>query len=260
LSWKDSDALYHQFGVKLAGAWDLQVVDQVICIQNGQRPPEVCPFVKEGKTYTVPSMQVAAARLNVSTAKLPKPHVGFGGSKIWTKRPLADQTLLYAAGDVQIIREMFDAASKIHLSNQLQRAAEKACRRYESVFRDCPEDNTNKSDVRREEHPIISSDELPASHPRLPGQHVMRGRVKWDETVAKLKAHDVSNTNSLYNDVTFIVQHDAWYTAAAFSYLRKLCTDYPYFSGRQLERINNPPKLQRWEDDDDDGDYSYDDL
>ena len=253
----DSDALYHQFEVKLDGSWDLQVVDQAIRIHEGQRPPEKCEYVKVGKTFTVPGMDISAARLGLTVRKLPKPHVF--RHNIWAERPLDEKTLEYAAHDIQVIIEMAKAASKINLSSQLQAAIERGCRRYETLFRDCSEDNMPTLADRREEHPIISEEELPPTHPRLPGNHMLKGRQKRDDTVKKLKEYDSSNMNALYNNVMFILQHDDWYTDSAFVYVRGLCRNYPYFTQKQRQQIQSPPKLRRYDDDEYDP-YDYDDY
>ena len=44
----DSEALWHQFNVRLQGTLDLQVLDQAIRLQGGESLPERCPYIEHG--------------------------------------------------------------------------------------------------------------------------------------------------------------------------------------------------------------------
>ena len=50
--------------------------------------------------------------------------------------------------------------------------------------------------------------------------------------------------NKLYNKVISFLQHDEWYTKEQLSTVAQLSTKYSYFTKKQLDKINNPPSLQ----------------
>ena len=44
----DSEALWHQFKVRLQGTLDLQILDQAVRLQGGESLPERCPYIARG--------------------------------------------------------------------------------------------------------------------------------------------------------------------------------------------------------------------
>ena len=263
----DSDALFHQFGVKLNGVLDMQVLDQGIRIHKGSVPPQKCQYLTSGEIPALPNMDTVAARLGLSTAKLPKPHAY--SSQVWAERPLKASAIAYAANDVHVIRQMFIKSRSVQLERQLKNAVMEHSKRYEGMFRDLDSAAHSVKMLDKtflcEEHPIIQESALPTSHPRLPAesQRQSLGREKWDAAVHALLTKDTSNPSKVFNNVLFILQHNDWYTTEAYAYLRQLSASYP-FTAKQRARIRSPPKLERSEDydddyycDSDDDSYSY---
>jgi hypothetical protein len=83
----DSDALFHQFGVKLSTVQDLQVLDQAVRIfVQGELHPEKCRYLSGGNVPRLPSMEKVAERFSVNVSfKASAPHRF--DLKVWDKRP-----------------------------------------------------------------------------------------------------------------------------------------------------------------------------
>ena len=215
----DSDALFHQFDVTLCGVLDLQVFDQAVRIHAfDEAPPENCPFVKEGGIQFLQGVETVLGRYPDLTGdentlrKLPAPHRL--SSSVWGKRPLSTDAIAYAANDVRINKVLWnrmqmqmDLTDEGELSELLMRRVEMHSKRYEGQFRDrrVKVNPTTERNFVMEEHAIISSNELPASHPRHSSNRKLQGRVKWDDAVRGLQSKDLSNKNKVYNACLFRV-------------------------------------------------------
>jgi hypothetical protein len=259
----DSDALLHQIGVKLSGVLELQVFDQAVRIHCGEAPPERCPYVTEGGIQFLQGMShiLKERYSSVSQQKLPAPHRCVG-QHAWSQRPLSSEAIMYAATDVYIIKELLREMRSVGVSHILMQAVKTHSQRYEGVFRDRETEvnRLSEKDFVMEEHAIISSAHLPASHPRKQEASRQHTVVRWNEVVAQLRSKQHSHT--LYSQVLYILQHDHWYTKEGTGVLRKLAANYPHFTQKQRFRINDPPVLEdRYDDEDNDyGDDSYDDC
>ena len=102
----ESDALFHQFGVRLNGVLDMQIMDQATRIYlRGEAVPQRCEYLCPTFIPRLPNMDAVAKRSGLSIiTKLPCPHLF--SSSVWSKRPLDPKTIAYAAQDVHVIREM----------------------------------------------------------------------------------------------------------------------------------------------------------
>lgn len=221
----DSDALFHQFGVKLCGVLDLQVLDQGVRIQTGEAPPARSDYVN---LPTVQGMNKIAERYGVTTVK------GSVSHKRWGKRPLPKKEIKYAAKDVVIIKELLTAMRETAtISRKLVEAVREHSERYASFLRDrkVAIHRQRDRDIVLEEHPIITQEELPPDHSRRKPYAVER----WEKALKPLQAREESAT--VYNDVMFIFQHSKWYTAKAFERLALLAPEYPHFTENQSHRI-----------------------
>lgn len=251
----DSDALFHQFGVKLSGVLDLQVLDQAVRVHLGETPPQRCPYVTRGGIPYLQGMQrVLDIHLPHATAKkLAAPHSSFD-PKAWAKRPLSAPAISYAANDAYIIQILFSRLQQYELSEHLEKGVKRHSQRYEGMFRDRKKavNRTIEKDFVMEEHPIIASHLLPAGHARMPGRGLGKAVDKWNTVVAQLKVKKADSR--VFQDVIFILQHNFWYTDEAYAVLRRLANACP-FTPKQRAKIANPPKLRDEFDDDEEYDY-----
>lgn len=166
----DSDALFHQFQVKLTGTIDLQVFDQAVRIHKGAPPPARSgswkPFVEGmGKVLKRYPIRVAMDKANA-------PHRG--NYYVWQERPLSDKSIEYAAKDIEVIRKLWYAMNKVNVSELLLQRTKEYSARYEQIFRDAAREitfNNNKTMV-MEEVAIISKSELPSDHPCRRGRRL----------------------------------------------------------------------------------------
>lgn len=242
----DSDALFHQFGVKLAGVRDVQVLDQAVRIHQGEAPPQRCPYATKGGIPYLQSMK------NVSERNLPSSSaekLAAPSCTAWEERPISALALEYAANDVYIIKTLWNHLQRVRLPYSLRDGVKSHCQRYEGMFRD--RDNavhrTRDKDFIMEEHPIVACGTLPNSHPRMLGPSASQAVQKWHDVVRQLKAKNGGNI--LFDKVIFILQHNYWYTKEAFVVLRRLAADCP-FTRKQRAMIEKPPKFRVECDDD----------
>ena len=83
----DSDALFHQCGVVLAGVLELQVLDQAVRIQQGEMPPHRCPYVNQGGIPFLQGMSSLLQRYSIPSVEKPTgPHKS--NPNAWAERPL----------------------------------------------------------------------------------------------------------------------------------------------------------------------------
>ena len=252
----DSDALYHQFDVTLRGTIDLQVFDQAVRIHNGELPPKKNVYVVNDGTPFLDNMGVVSERYSTKLllSKHDAPHRL--NNQVWKERPLSLACANYAAHDVYLIEQMWKVMANLKVSKLLMDRAYQHSQRYESMFRDRVEKISQFGDKLfiMEEHPIISEHELPTSHPRrlkTGGVRISHTVEKWNKAVTSLE----TKSASAFNDATFILQHNDWYTDAGRIEIRRLAAACP-FTTKQRNRINNPVALER--DDSDDDYYGYD--
>ena len=255
----DSDALMHQHGLSLAGTLDLQIFDQAVRIQQGELPPQRTNYFKNGGIPYLSSMKKILSRYSLSkeTSELKSncPHQSH--LHIWKERPLASSCIDYAANDVKIINQLWRQMSNSHVSSILMERTLIHSKRYESMFRDRPNEVSLIQDKEfiMEEHGIILESELPLNHPRRPRKNASYTIQRWDKAVNALK----SKLPNAYNEVMFILQHDDWYTDEGMKEIKRLASDYP-FTAKQRNKISNPPSLRREEDFYDNSCYGYGDY
>ena len=253
----DSDALYHQFDVTLRGTIDLQVFDQAVRIHNGELPPKKNIYVVDGGIPFLDSMEVVSERYSIKLllSKHNAPHRL--NSQVWKERPLSLACTKYAAHDVYLIEQMWKVMAKSKVSKLLMDRISQHSQRYESMFRDRVEKISHFGDKLfiMEEHPIISEHELPTGHPRrlkTGGGRISHTVEKWNKAVTSLE----TKSAGAFNDATYVLQHNEWYTDAGRIEIQRLAAACP-FTTNQRNRINSPVSLER--DDDDDDYYGYDD-
>lgn len=132
----DSDALWHQFRIKLTNVLDLQVYDQAVRIHRGGHPParrgSHLPFVP-------PMRRVGAAFVERSDYELLRegadaPHKE--DERVWGKRPLPEVAWQYAAADAHMIDLIFRAMKRIGVSRPLLLRVEFHSARYLNHFRE----------------------------------------------------------------------------------------------------------------------------
>ena len=131
----DSDALWHQFGVRLTNVLDLQVYDQGVRLHYGEPPPRrngswvpyVTGMAKVGPRYVD---RADFRALDVS----PAPHKL--DANAWAKRPLSDRAWAYAANDAHLIDLMFRAMEAKEITLHLKSRVALHSDRYVRVFRD----------------------------------------------------------------------------------------------------------------------------
>jgi hypothetical protein len=111
----DSDALFHQFGVYLAGVLDLQVFDQAVRIHQGELPPKKNIYFMQAGLPLLPGMEKVLSHYSAETAigKSSAPHRG--DSDVWKKRPLSVASVNYAGinNDVNVIKILWEKMERI---------------------------------------------------------------------------------------------------------------------------------------------------
>ena len=258
----DSDALFHQFGVKLNGVLDMQIMDQATRIYlRGEAVPQRCEYLSPTFIPRLPNMDAVAKRSGLSITKLPCPH-SFGSS-VWSKRPLDPTAIAYAAQDVHVIREIQTAqhssvtkallTSANNLWPKLEAAVREHSQRYEGMYRDMPKP-LNRSHLTKdfitEEISLVDASELPNDHPNSAPERQSKGKEKWDAVMSELRLNNPPST-SLFNNVLFVLQHNDWYTDEGIEIVRDLALACTHLTFNQKNRIRNPPKLSSGYDSDD---------
>lgn len=167
----DSDALLHQFGVRLYNALDTQVYHQGVRLHEGEEPPKVT-YTSRGRKYLpyVQSMAKISERYLTRTElrllghNMPAPHKY--DSQVWGKRPIRAQALHYAGADVHTICLLVKNMRRFELTPELLHRVKLHSARYVSAFRDLqralrpwPHDK----EIILLEHSILDDDVLPAS-------------------------------------------------------------------------------------------------
>lgn len=129
----DSDALKHQFGVVLAGCYDLQTLDQAIKRTRGTYEPSTTRW----KAFVIAQKKMAPLYVSprrLSELTVEAPHKS--DMKIWKQRPLTTEQWSYAAFDVLLTYEMYKAMKKVVLSSTMEANVIRASEQYTRKFRD----------------------------------------------------------------------------------------------------------------------------
>lgn len=240
----DSDALYHQCSVCLAGVLELQVLDQAVRIYKGELPPKRKDYLKNNSIPYLDNMEKVLIRNNIHIGidKASAPHKY--NFSVWKERPISNSLLIYAAKDVHAIGLLWIKLSEVKLPDNFKNQVTMHSKRYEQMFRERDEEVNflRDKEFTLEEHAIISESELPPDHPRRPREGGTTAEQKWNKAVIGLHSNQPSST--IYSDVLFVLQHNYWYTEKGYNEIRELCKSYPYFTGKQRYRIANPPTLK----------------
>lgn len=130
----DSNALFHQFGVKLCNCLDLQVYQLGINIEGGWYESQVLQGIDYLKGLKFRSGKYLTIQENRDMWKEPAPH--HRDPEIWGKRPLADTDWQYAANDVHCINRILSGMKHIKLSGDVQHRIKIGSQRYTEFFRD----------------------------------------------------------------------------------------------------------------------------
>lgn len=258
----DSDALFHQFRVSLRGVLDLQVLDQAVRIQKGEAPPDVNRFLLSGGIRYVQGMADVLPRYSTpgsSLVKLSPPHNKYDSS-VWGKRPLSEAALAYAACDAKVIGTLLVKMRETTLSEMLTTRVQQHSQRYVKYFRDADKSKLRDKNFIMEEHALVRSEELPSAHPRIPREDNNKARSKWDQAVMQLCSKDRELCQKAHSNAMFVLQHNEWYTEEGLERMRKLSTEYPFFTAKQRASLLSPRPLKGDEYDDeyydsDDGFY-----
>ena len=187
----DSDALWHQFRVRLTNVLDVQVFEQAVRIANGEALPKrtsrygrpFLPFVKgmaymsekylprdkmrhlggtmdNGEYFFMPP-RAGPFPCRVRSP-IPVPCACAGPHKtdelVWQKRPLSDANIAYAAFDAHIISELLSCFRERKVPAELMHGVNEHSARYTGHLRDRATEakfHTDK-DFIMEELPIIS--------------------------------------------------------------------------------------------------------
>jgi len=216
----DSDALFHQFGVSLAGVLDLQVFDQAVRIHQGELPPKKNIYFTQAGLPLLSGMEKVLSHYSAETAigKSSAPHRG--DSNVWKKRPLSVASVNYAGNDVNVIKILWEKMDNVRVPTWLMEKVILHSKRYEGMFRDKEKevDRYFEKNFVMEEHGIILENELPSSHPRKPSKAATYTEERWQKAVMGLH----SKQPNVYNDVLFVLQHNDWYTEEARKEMKRL--------------------------------------
>ena len=140
----DSDALYHQFGVKLSGVLDLQIMEVLYREKIGEfdiankearlarfgraeQPVNLHGLRKCLESYVHDSSYIAAKR------GIPPSMI----NKVWIQRPLSETLLAYAATDVLSLFPLFDFFNQKLSGNSMSRLKESSDV-YLNIMRELP--------------------------------------------------------------------------------------------------------------------------
>ena len=128
----DSDALYHQYQVRLKNCLDLQVFQLGIKIQNGTYD-ERYPGNLRSLDYICGRYLTADQCQALFAGKCPHKE----DNEVWRRRPLCQDTLQYAANDVHAINALLQCMRGLVLSKEgLEDRISAGSEAYTSVFRD----------------------------------------------------------------------------------------------------------------------------
>jgi len=100
----DSDALFHQFDVRLENVMDVQVLDVAARRALGKMIDRVAGIVKCAGTHLTSAETAVADDLKVRVKKL----YAVEESTLWADRPLTDDVRRYAALDVYLLLKLYE--------------------------------------------------------------------------------------------------------------------------------------------------------
>lgn len=132
----DSDALWHQFRVKLTNVLDLQVYDQAVRIHEGESAPArrgtFLPYIPPMRS--VAPKHVASRTMRELRGGREPPHKSDEG--VWGIRPLPVVAWIYAAADVHLIDLVLRSMKARNVSSHLLLRVDIHSDRYTKHFRE----------------------------------------------------------------------------------------------------------------------------
>lgn len=130
----DSNAVFHQYGVKLRNVLDLQVYQLGIKIENGKYLQQRQPGTDylRGLKYTSGGYLTREDRRD--TWALSPPHRQ--DPDVWGKRPLRHDVWQYAANDVHCISRIYFGMSQLKLTPSVFERVKKGSENNTALFRD----------------------------------------------------------------------------------------------------------------------------
>eukprot|EP00667_Euglena_gracilis_P018427 EG_transcript_19557 len=136
---QDSDALFHQYGVRLCGVWDLQIVELSLRLCKGERAGDLGPVLywKQG-VQRLRGLMDCMRRYGAGDLvdhKHPVHDQMRKESSFWLQRPLPPEMVRYAVGDVAGLLPI-DAHFLTQLTEPfLQQQCQERSQRYTDHFR-----------------------------------------------------------------------------------------------------------------------------
>ena len=157
----DSDALWHQYGVRLTNVLDVQVYEQAVRLSDGDSFPKRKNHRRSMLPYVKGMSHISERYLPHDTMQ----HLGGTADNgphktdrlVWKNRPLSDNNIAYAANDVHIIRELLNNFRHRKVPAALMLGVDKHSNRYLGHLRDRTTAATFETDKDfiMEEHPIV---------------------------------------------------------------------------------------------------------
>jgi len=130
----DSDALYHQYGVRLRCVLDLQVYEQACKLQTGWRPYDQRSRWLRGMKNVVPvylEYEIKRALLRASP-----PHKERDDA--WIIRPMTENMCMYAAADTYSILYLFECFESRNIATTMMTKVEVFSEQRIDEFRSLP--------------------------------------------------------------------------------------------------------------------------
>jgi exonuclease 3'-5' domain-containing protein 1 len=137
---RDSDILYHHFGVQLKGVLDVALTEVFYRWKNGQGYPRFLKGYKRcvesylflDNPHFFQTKEKLAARMNT------------GDTQFWLHRPLPEDALEYSAYDVKYLRELHFVLTQ-YMSGKNIRTIYGASTRFVGMERDMKDDRVERS-------------------------------------------------------------------------------------------------------------------
>lgn len=158
----DSDALAHQFGVRLTNVLDMQVYEQAVRVASGEPLPckrffrgvKCYPYVKGMASMTrqyIPSTTMNQLGGTTDNGPHKTDHL------VWQKRPITEAVISYAANDVHITCELLKIFRQRKVPDELMVGVITHSERYTRHLRDRPiaANFSTDKDYIMEEIPIV---------------------------------------------------------------------------------------------------------
>jgi len=137
---RDSDILYHHFGVQLKGVLDVALTEVFYRWKNGQGYPRFLKGYKRcvesylflENPHFFQTKEKVAARMNT------------GDTQFWLQRPLPEEVLEYSAYDVKYLRELHFVLTQ-YMSGKNIRTIYGASTKFVGMERDMKDDRVERS-------------------------------------------------------------------------------------------------------------------